>query len=279
MLAVAAIAVVAVGLLLIANRDGGEDTSGRGGVTGPDFHSLVVDPANPDRVFVGGHQAVSVSIDGGRSWTEIESLRDADAMGWALVDDTVYVSGHPGLNRSSDGGRTFQRVNEGLPNTDVHAFGGTSDVLYGASPGAGVFASTSGTGDWEIRTAQDGQGFFGRMVVDPDDPQHLVAADAQAGVAESTDGGRSWQRLDTGLAAATWLSASPDLSVMVASGPVGAARSDDAGRTWRSLDLPEGATLVEIASADASDLYAGRHRGSRVEVWVSRDGGERWQRP
>ena len=43
-------------------------------------------------------------------------------MGWAFTRDAVYVSGHPGLNRSTDGGTTFARTNDGLPDTDLHAF-------------------------------------------------------------------------------------------------------------------------------------------------------------
>lgn len=277
---VAVVVVVALAVLLRDDGGGGAGNAGGvGGLTGGDFHSLAVDPADPQRVFVGGHQFVSVSTDGGTTWAEVDSLEGADAMGWAFVGDTVYVSGHPGLNRSTDGGRTFERANDGLPNTDVHAFGGTEDALYGASPAAGVFASNADPGDWEIRAPDDGQPLFGRILVNPADAEHLFAADAGAGVAESRDGARSWRRLDVGLANASWLSANDDLTILVASGPAGAARSDDGGRTWEPVTLPDGASLVEIASADGSHLYAGRHSGSRVEVLVSRDGGRQWQRP
>jgi hypothetical protein len=274
---VAVVVVIAVVVWLAGRNDnGGSSASASGGLTGPDFHSLVADPANPDRLFVGGHQAVSESVDGGRTWTEIASLRDADAMGWGFAGDAVYVSGHPGLNRSTDGGQTFERVNTGLPNTDVHAFGGSRDALYGAATGAGVFTGTPG--DWQVRTSDAGPSFFGRIVVDAANAEHLLAADAQAGVVESSDGGRSWRRLNSGLQAATWVSANSDLSLLVASGPAGAARSDDGGRTWHRLELPDGASLVEVA-ADGSVLYAGRHNGTRVDVLISRDGGQSWTQP
>lgn len=247
---VTGMAVVVVGAVALVIASGGNGTGGNapGGFTGDDFHSIAVDPTEPNRLFVGGHEAVSVSTDGGATWDEVESLRGADAMGWAFTSDDIYVSGHPGLNRSTDGGRRFERINEGLPNTDIHAFGGNDHVLYGATPATGVFASTSGTGSWRPRTAAAGQSFFGRIVVDPDDPDHVLAADASAGVAESTDGGRTWQRVDSGLTSATWVSRGGDgLDVLVASGLAGAALSSDAGRTWDQLDLPGGATLVEAA--------------------------------
>jgi hypothetical protein len=271
----AGVAVVAAGVVALAASGGGTDEGGVGGLTGGDFHSLAVDPTDPQRVFVGGHQAVSVSSDGGATWEEVDSLRDADAMGWALVGDDVYVSGHPGLNESTDGGRSFERVNQGLPHTDVHAFGGTDEVLYGASPAVGVFAGQ--VGDWEVRTEGAGQSFFGRIVVDPADDQHLFAADAAVGVAESHDGGRNWQLLDSGLPAAVWMSRGGDgLEALVASGPEGAVLSTDGGASWDALDLPEGVTLVEAVPGDSDLLYAGRHNGSRVQVYVSQDGGETW---
>lgn len=279
---VAGMAVVVVGATALVMASGGDRTGGdgSGGLTGGDFHSIAVDPSDPNRLFVGGHQAVSVSTDGGATWDEVESLRGADAMGWAFTSDAIYVSGHPGLNRSTDGGQSFEKINEGLPNTDVHAFGGNDEVLYGATPATGVFASTSGLGSWQPRTASAGQSFFGRIVVDPDDPDHVLAADASAGVAESTDGGRTWRRIDSGLTSATWLSRGGDgLEVLVASGAPGAAISTDAGRTWDRLDLPEGATLVEAMPDDPDVLYAGIHRGTRVEVRVSRDRGATWTSP
>lgn len=267
------------GVLLLLGRDGGGDAtdSGAGGFTGGDFHSIVVDPSDPERIFVGGHQAVSVSTDGGATWNEIEELRDADAMGWAFTDDAIYVSGHPGLNRSTDDARTFERINEGLPNTDVHAFGGADDVLYGSTPATGVFASDSGVGAWEVRNSTVGRSFFGRILVGPDDPERLIAADSAAGVASSDDGGRSWQLLDSGLQAATWVSrGGEDVGTIVASGPAGASLSTDGGDTWRLLDLPDGVTLVEAVPGTGDLLYAGRHDGSNVQVLVSRDGGESW---
>ena len=273
-------AVVGAALVLIGGDDGTTTTEsdrGAGGLTGGDFHSLVVDPSDPQRLFAGGHQAVSVSTDGGATWTEVEELRDADAMGWAFTDDAVYVSGHPGLNRSTDGGETFEQVNEGLPDTDLHAFGGSDTVLYGASPAVGVFASDSGRGEWQVRNDSIGHSFFGRVLVDPGDDDHILAADASAGVAESADGGRSWRLLDSGLDSATWISrGGDDLEVLVASGPAGAALSDDAGRSWRPLDVPQGVSLVEAVPGDADVLYAGRHEGDRVHVLVSTDGGTTW---
>ncbi len=196
--------VLALGGFLVYLAASGSDEppdkvdGGTAGVTGPDVHSLVADPTTPGRLFVGGHQAVSASEDGGTTWTRVGSLDDADAMGWAFHDGAVFVSGHPGLNRSDDGASSFERINEGLPGTDVHAFGAGQNVLYGSAVDGGFFASTDDGATWEVRATDGTQPFFGRIVVDPGDDEHLFVADAQRGVVESTDGGRSWAVLDVG---------------------------------------------------------------------------------
>jgi photosystem II stability/assembly factor-like uncharacterized protein len=277
----AAVAVLAGGIFvgLSLGDPGDDDESGvTGGRTGDDLHSLVLDANDPRGVFVGGDQAVSASTNGGLSWREIDSLQDADARGWAVTSNAVYVSGRTGLSRSTDGSSNFELVNDGLPSTDVRALGGTDSVLYGASPDAGVFAGQ--VGNWEVRGADAGRSFVGRIVVDPDDDQHLYAADSSAGVAESTDGGRTWRVLETGLSEATWLSrGGAGLEVLVASGPSGAALSRDRGETWQELDLPDGATLVEAYPGDANLLYAAIHDDGRVTVQISDDAGETWTRP
>lgn len=280
-LAAAAAVLLAGGALLYVSADDDDDasdSSSTGAVVGGDLHSVVADPTEPGRLFVGGHQAVSVSDDGGVTWRRVPSLDDKDAMGWAFADDAIYVSGHPGLNRSTDGGLTFTAVNEGLPHTDVHAFGAGGGVLYGGSPAVGVFASEDDGDTWKILTGDAGQSFFGRILVDPDDPQHLFAADASAGVAQSRDGGRSWQQVGP-LASATWITAPTDsLDVVIASGPAGAARSEDGGETWEPFDLPANALLAEL-SPDGETVYAASHRGNRAQLSVSSDGGRTWSDP
>lgn len=270
--------LVAVGVVVVVaalRGDSPDDTASRsGGLTGGDFHSLVADPMTSGRVFVGGHQAVSVSSDAGGTWKRVEALDDADAMGWAFANDSVFVSGHPGLNRSTDGAATFRRTNDGLPDTDVHGFGASEATMYAAGPGLGVVGSTDGGKTWSARTGEAGQSFFGRILIDADDDQQLIAADARAGAVSSADGGRTWRRLG-GPQAAVWVSRSGD--TLYASGQ-GVSKSSDGGATWNEIDLPDGATLVEADPTDADVLYAGVHRGQEVELWISKDGGVRWAR-
>jgi len=272
-------------IVLVARRDPGPGTSsrsevaGEAGVVGGDLHSLTADPTTPSRIFAGGHQAVAVSSDGGRTWKPVPTLAGADAMGWGFTDGAVFVSGHPGLNRSTDGGASFRRINDGLPDTDVHAFGAGRAVLYGAGPSNGVIASSDGGKSWQSRTGRAGQSFFGRIAVDPTNDDHIFASDVRAGVAESGDGGKTWRLVDTGLRAASWLSASRTFDEFVASGPDGAVISRDGATTWTRLVVPSGASLVEVDPQDRDVLYAGIHDGRAVTVRISRDGGRVWAKP
>src|SRR5207247_2915977 len=130
-------------------------------VVGSDLHSLVT----PDgtTIYAGGHTAVSVSHDGGTTWARIPSLDDADAMGWAFLDDAVWLGGHPGLSVSTDGGATFSQHNGGLPATDIHALGGTGELLYAASPVAGFLASQAAGATWSVVNPEVGQMFMGQI--------------------------------------------------------------------------------------------------------------------
>ena len=245
------------------------------GLTGGDFHSLVADPTTAGRLYVGGHTSVARSDDGGRSWTAIAALDSADAMGWAIKPEAIWVSGHPGIKVSFDGGVTFEDRTEALPDTDVHAFGAGDTTIYAAGPGIGVASSTDSGISWTTLTTDTGHAFFGRILVDPNDPDHLIAADVQVGAVTSTDGGITWTAL--GSEPAAWVSSGDSFTTLYASGGTTPQRSRDGGATWESVIAPAGATLLE-AGSDGT-LYAGVHDGNAVIVWISTDDGATWTRP
>ncbi|MDP9069199.1 MAG: hypothetical protein M3N53_12755 [Actinomycetota bacterium] len=246
-------------------------------VVGADLHSLVVDPEDPKRLFIGSHQGVSVSTDRGETWEVIESLNGADAMGWAFTDDAIYVGGHPGLSVSTDNGKTFEMRNDGLPNTDIHALGAGDGVVYAASPGAGFMASTDGGNTWEVRNEQVGGAFMGKILVDPDDPDHIVAPDMRAGAAESTDGGKTWDALG-GLQGAAWVTWDPtDTADIIVVSTGAAQRSTDGGATWDAVEIPAGASMIEFSPDDPETLYAAVHEDLEARVWISTDDSQTWE--
>jgi photosystem II stability/assembly factor-like uncharacterized protein len=120
---------------------------------------------------------------------------------------------------------------------------------------------------------------MGTILVDPDDPEHLVAPDMEAGAAESTDGGRTWRALG-GVGGAMWVSWEPgETDHLVATAVGQAAESTNGGRSWSPLSIPAGASVVEIRPDDPQTMYSAVHEGTSATVWVSEDGGGTWARP
>ncbi len=248
-------------------------------VVGGDLHSLVVDPENPDKLYIGSHSGVSMSTDGGETWEVVESLNGADAMGWAFTKDLILVGGHPGINVSTDGGASFEQRNEGLPSTDVHALGAGDEVIYAGVAGVGTFASTDGGQSWEPRSEEFGSDFMGRIQVDPADDAHILAPDMGAGAVESTDGGQTWDALG-GVQGAMWVSWDQnDTDHIVVTTQGSAAESVDGGKTWEAFEIPQGASIVEFSPHDPEVLYAAVLEAPEASVYVSKDGGDTWTRP
>ena len=279
-----ALGLVVMGIVVFALRSGGTDAPAPGEsvanpVVGGDLHSLVVSPDDPETLYIGSHQGVSISTDGGKTWEVVESLNGADAMGWAFTDEEVLVGGHPGLMVSTDGGNTAEQRNDGLPSTDVHALGAGESVIYAGLAGVGTFASTDGGKSWEARSEKFGGSFMGRIQVDPEDDDHLLAPDMAHGAMESTDGGRTWTPLG-GVQGAMWVSWDPsDVDHITATGQGTAAESTDGGSNWSPLEIPTGATIVEISPHDPKTLYSAVLEAPNASVYVSKDGGATWSRP
>ncbi|MFN8233178.1 MAG: hypothetical protein U0V56_06820 [Actinomycetota bacterium] len=270
------VAILGIALIAITWLGSGAEPN-QAAYVGGVLHSLAVMTDGGGRIFAGGHDAVTASNDGGRSWVSVPSLDDADAMGWAFLDGAIWVGGHPGVQVSTDGGTTFEPRNEGLPATDIHALGGIGSTLYAASPDAGFLVSTDEGASWQVRNPVVGHGFMGVILVDPDDVGHVVATDMAAGIAETVDGGRSWRPLG-GVSGARWVSWDPrDRDVLLVAGAGEAVLSDDGGRTWTTVDVPAGSGIVTIDPVNPDRWYAGALTWEgTLDVSISRDAGASW---
>src|SRR5215207_4427528 len=100
------IAVAAI--VLSANPDGQQTSATDRPYVGGDLHSLAVDPTNPDKLMVGGHEGGAISEDGGKTWRQASGLEGADPMGWVINPrdpSKMYAGGHP----ASTSQRTAER--------------------------------------------------------------------------------------------------------------------------------------------------------------------------
>ena len=269
---VAAIVAVLVAVIVVVQRGrGGPAGDGTAAYVGGDLHAAA---AFDGRLFVSGHDGAAYS-DAAGAWTQIGSLQGKDGMGWATVAGAVLVGGHQGLFRSTDRGASFSPAPGNLPVTDVHALGSAGSTVYLASPQQGLFVSTDAGRNWQPRSSA-GQSFMGTMLVDPKDPNHVLAPDMSTGVTETRDGGQSWQPRGGPQGAMSLAWYPTDTRHLLAVGMGGAAESRDGGATWQQLAVPDGTAVVVVETSGA--LIAAVHTGDKAEMSRSTDGGRNWTR-
>jgi photosystem II stability/assembly factor-like uncharacterized protein len=268
-------AALAVVLALTVFHGGG--STGREESAGlpetPDYHSLLVNPSNSQKLMLGTHIGLYASSDGGRHW-RFDALSGDDAMNLARpAGATLWLAGHQVFKKSMDSGASWSDVRPaGLPSLDIHGFAvdpRNARILYAAVAGQGLYRSRDGGRSFSLASDQVG-GNVMALVVLPDG--RILAGDMQQGLLESSDRGASWkQRLR---AQVMGLAVNPnDPQRLLATG-AGIALSNDGGRSWRSvLDLPDGAGPVAWSQSSPKLAYA---VGFNRTLYRSADGGKTW---
>lgn len=232
------------------------------------------------------------SIDGGAHWTTIDqaSLRDGRIPAFTVnpEDGTVYLAlRENGIYRLlPDGTRVSIAPTEVVSMKPyVLAFGGADRrTLYTLTESGGILAMGS---DSVWRTVNDG--IIAEMTVialagDPTVGSVLYAGIAEGGMFKSTDGGASWQALNTLPVSPTINAIAIDptnTAVLYAAAPyAGIIKSDDRGATWRLLASLQTMNMLFVAALaldPPGNIYAAGPpymTGSLVER--SSDGGMSW---
>jgi len=213
------------------SADGGRTWSHIGLDDSQQIGRIVIDPSNPDRVFV------------------------------AALGHPYAANQERGLFRSLDGGKTWQRVlsrnEDDTGAIDVAFEPGNPRVLYAAlwrtrrtpwsvyppsnGPGGGLFKSTDGGDHWtELTGLPKNPGRIG-IAVAPSRPSRVYAivdAPDAGGLYRSDDAGATWTL--TGKDERIWsrgwyfggITVEPKNADVVYSCNVNLYRSDDAGKTW-----------------------------------------------
>ncbi|MCE2971604.1 MAG: glycosyl hydrolase [Burkholderiales bacterium] len=302
--------------LLIATRKGawlmhGDAARRAWRLDGPHFlghivHHLVLDPRDGRTLLAAaktGHLGPTVfrSTNFGRSWQEAKQppafAKRADGSGRA-VDHTFWLTpGHAsepgvwyagtspqGLFRSEDGGVTWAPFSTINDDPDYLKWMGT--VQDGTPDGPKLHS----------------------IIVDPRDPKHLYFGMSGGGVHESTDGGASFRPLLGGLEVVAGFPTDdptfhdPHCIRLCPSKPdrlyqqnhCGIYRIDRPSNTWQRIGraMPEtvgdiGFTMVVhprdadtcwVLPMDGSSVWPRVSPGGRPAVYVTRNGGKRWQR-
>jgi len=242
-------------------------------------HGLGMNPADGS-LYVATHTGTFRIPDNGLAQRIGDSFQDT--MGFTVVGaDTFLGSGHPdvagvragqpgllGLIESEDAGTTWTNLSLS-GEVDFHALAYAHRRVYGWDSTSGRFMVSEDRVDWDERSTLDLLGF----AVDPDDPDHLVAA-TQSGTSTSIDGGRTWSEPTTPAITTVAWSPGGDLWGIELDGTV--HRSADGGARWTAIGKLPGEPQVLLANDDA--LWAAAHGTSqRTGIYRSDDGGATWQ--
>jgi photosystem II stability/assembly factor-like uncharacterized protein len=236
---------------------------------------IVVDPTNPDVVFVGavGHawapnaeRGVYRTADGGKTWQKVLFVNDTTG-----VSDLVMVPGNPrvlfagmwqvvrhpwelvsggsgsGIYRSKDGGLTWDRLKEGLPSGVV----GRIAVAVGPTNPTHVYAlveASQGT-LWDSKDQGDHWAkvsdahvlsarpfYFSLMHVSPVDDRKVFFSSYQ--LLRSDDGGKTTELIDRGVHVdhhALWIDPG-NPDRMIQGNDGGVYVTENGAKSWRYLN-------------------------------------------
>ena len=241
-------------------------------------------PSNPDIVWVGSGESNSQrsvsfgdgvyrSLDGGRSWQNM------------------------GLERSLHIGRIVVH-----PGDENIIFVAAEGPLWGPGGDRGVFKSTDGGESWELVLEIDENTGVVDLVMDPTDPDVLYAASYQrrrhtwtlidggpgSGIHKTTDGGRTWTKLTSGLpgvdmgriglAIARQEPNTVYAIIEAAQGKGGFFRSLNGGMTWEKMSgyvagSPQYYNEIVPDPVDPDRIYS-----MDTFLQVTEDGGRTWKR-
>jgi photosystem II stability/assembly factor-like uncharacterized protein len=253
--------------------------------------ALAVHPLNPEVIYAGTVDGVDypennlwISENGGRSWeaASLKLVKEGEPQPTS-VTALVTAPGQPGVLYVGTKGQGLYRFYPG--SGQYEAVGGeTLQNLYVedvvTSPDSRVYAVTTEgllkiNGNlWEkMETLPDAAV---SLAVDPSDSNTLYAGTVAYGLYRSTDGGESWEQLNTGLnwqpglilqvsAIAVDAENPQHIALATAYGvgsqwaPEGIYESSDAGQNWEKVvETPE---LVDRLTIEAGGIYAATAEG------------------
>lgn len=233
-------------------------------------NALVIDPRRPRTLYAATTvHAVLKTTNAAATWRVTrKGLPRGEVAGLALAIDprhpaVLYLGTYEGVYRSSDGGQTWLASRRGLAMgrhvdrslaywttwslvVDPHA----PATIYASTAEAGIFKSTNGGRRWRaVGVVRDVEG-SSALAMDPRTPGTVYAAHF-LDVLKSTDGGRSWAKMNSGLREGyrragyvEALAINPQDTMTVYAGIAGGGvfKTVDGGEHWRavSVGLPAG---------------------------------------
>lgn len=261
----------------------------RAGLFGADVRSLVIDPANPDRLFAGTSLGeVYVSTDGAATWSDprgsnpfpeyvVDNLAiDRDGRLWAA---SWGLWGGGVIAVSEDGGRNWTRRDAGLEDFSPRALAlDPADANHAIVGGlTGIHQTFDGGATW---TRISSQANVESIAIDPRSPDRIYAGTWRQ-LFRSEDGGKTWglaskgMVLDTDVFTIVIDAKRPDHLWASTCGWV--YNSKNGGDQWtRQRDGFDNRRIhvIELDPTDPARVFAGSVAG----LYVTANAGKSWTR-
>jgi uncharacterized protein (TIGR03437 family) len=256
---------------LIWSQDGGATWSAAGsGFTGRGSRGVAFDPTDSLRVYAGALSGTGFfkSTDGGLTWSPRPFGSSAVYVIAVAVDpstpNVVYVgTQNEGFFKSTDHGDTWASIGTGLsgaityltvdPTEGGRLFASTATAFYLSEDGGVTWTNVLNSPAWTV-------------TIDPGDPSRVYATARTQGVFRSSDGGHTWQSVNSGLTSLTMGRSAPVIidptnqqALYVGSEVGGVFKSLDGGDHWFAVNsgLSDLSVLgLAMDPAKPSVLYA-----------------------
>jgi hypothetical protein len=195
--------------------------------------------------------------------------------------DHGYVGLPDGIAVSTDHGQTWQRMNEGIRRsyTETITVDRTKAGRVLAGTEKGIYLTEDGAKTWKMVQATDKTTYD--LLQSPHDPKAFFAVTSSDGAFQSTDAGRSWQKVAGVPTAHTLHACDYDAvearRIVLCGWGVGVMLSEDGGRSWsdRTTGLPNREIWTVAFDPDIPGrIYAAPHLSP---LHVSDDLGRTWR--
>ncbi|MBV9926842.1 MAG: peptidoglycan-binding protein [Acidobacteria bacterium] len=264
------------------------------GPLGGDVRSLVIDPQDARRLYLGTIDGqIYTSADGGENWSRVAGFnRPGLLIDNIIVDprdsNVIYAAAHRhkesgGFFKTTDGGRTWREA-EQLKGDGIHSLTQSSknpDLLL-AGTNKGIWRSTDAGERWEQLNTSDTPNLINveSLAVDPRDTNVIYAGTWYLPY-KTTDGGKTWSITKTGIIDDSDIFAieidDRDPDHVIISACSGIYETRNAGGMWRKVNgIPSQSrrTRSILQNPGRPDtIYAGTTEG----FWMSMNGGGDWK--
>ena len=257
-------------------------------------NSIAIEPgSNGSVIYLAAGNGVLKSTDGGKTWRIMTDWRVTEVLKVVVHPknkNVVFIATPYGVFKSNDAGWTWKEKNNGIKPEETGTTSSTfvsSIVVDKSNPERiligtenGIYESLNEGESWKLLALKGIE--IRTLVQSPHDPKVFLAGTENDGIFKSTDGGKTWEKVNTGLSGLTIYSICFDpknKNIVYAGGfKTGVCRSNDGGNSWVcSKKGLNGFTSIHSLAVypDSTDIvFAGTIDGG---VYISRDGGNTWR--